>query len=376
MSQDDPIAAPPGPRARSASTTAAATPPREPRRTGSGALTLAVLLALAAVGGAGYVGWQQWQQQQGNAATMRSAQGLQERVATLESTLKTLSDERSSLTQRLHDTDDVNRGMREELLGQNERLRNLEDAVTKLSESSLSGHDAMLLDEAESMLRMAGERYTLFHDAQGAAAAYGMADQAIGAVGDAAFSGLRQSIGAEREALLKSDTTNPQAALQQLEQLRNGIASWSLKPLDTAAAGQADSLWSRTGRALSSVVSIERDNGAPLAVADARFARELAALDLVQAQAALLAHDPGNYLDALTRVAGSLSVQFDPADDGVRQAQAAIASLLAQGQPKPPVQLGAALTELRNLRAVHALKPGAAANSVPAAASSAGGAKP
>ena len=64
-------------------------------------------------------------------------------------TLKTLDDERRALRDRLRDADDVNRGMREELLGQNERLRNLEDAVAKLSEKSLSGHDAMLLDEAE-----------------------------------------------------------------------------------------------------------------------------------------------------------------------------------------------------------------------------------
>ena len=63
-----------------------------------------------------------------------------------------------------------------ELLGQGERTRQLEDAVAKLAEKSLSGHDAMLLDETESLLRMGAERYTLFHDAQGAAAAYALRD--------------------------------------------------------------------------------------------------------------------------------------------------------------------------------------------------------
>ena len=52
---------------------------------------------------------------------------------------------------------------------------------------------------------------------------------------------------------------------------------------------------------------MQRDNGAPLAVADARFARELTALDLAQAQAALLAYDSKGYAAALQRVDGSLA---------------------------------------------------------------------
>ena len=57
-------------------------------------------------------------------------------------------------SKRLGDAAAVNRSLREELLGQSERTRNLEDAVAKLAEKSLSGHDAMLLDETESLLRM------------------------------------------------------------------------------------------------------------------------------------------------------------------------------------------------------------------------------
>lgn len=329
----------------------------EPRSRG-GALALAVVLSLAAAGGAGYVGWQQWQQARANAAASSTLDDLSARTATLESTLKAMDDERRTLRERLRDADAVNRGMREELLGQNERLRNLEDAVAKLSEKSLSGHDAMLLDETESLLRMGKERYDLFHDAAGAAAAYALADQALSAVDDGAFSGLRQSVAAEREALEQGARVHPDATLQQLQQLRGGLGALPLKRLDAPANATADSVWARIGHALASVVSIQRDDGAPLAVADARLTRELVALDLAHAEAALLAHDAQGYRAALQRADAGLAAQFDGNDVAVKQARATLADLLKAAQPTRPVQLGAALTELRNLRAVHALKPG------------------
>ena len=335
-----------------------------PRPRGGGSLALAVLLALIAVGASGYIGWRQWQQEQGSAADNRSVASLQQRVATLETTLTTLGDQRSSLNQRLDDAAQVNRSLREELLGQAERTRHLEDAVAKLAEKTLSGRDGMLLDETESLLRMAGERYTLFHDAQGAAAAYALADQTLAAVNDGAFSGLRQSVNAEREALAKSQPASQAGALQQLVALRGDLAGLPLKPLDSHAAEATDA-WSRIRRALAGVVSVQRDDGAPLAVADARFARELAALDLAQAQAALLAYDSKGYAAALQRVDAALASQFDGSAPAVQQARETLKQLAGQLPANPPVQLGAALTELRNLRAVHALSPASASSAAP-----------
>ena len=342
-------------------------------------MALALLLSLVALVAAGYVGWQQWQQQRGSVAQSDGVATLQQRVAALQTTLGSVSDQRASLDRRVDEAASANRSLREELLGQGERVRNLEDAVAQLAEKSLSGHNAMLLDETDSLLRMGAERYTLFHDAQAAAAAYGLADQTLAAVNDGVFTGVRQSIQAERAALLKSQPTSQANALQQLQALRGGVDQLPLKPLDSAAAGQATDVWSRIRRALGSVVSVRRDNGAPLAVADARFARELAALDLAQAQAALLAHDSEGYAAALQRVAASLASQFDDSAASVQQARATLKQLQSQLPVEPTVQLGAALTELRNLRAVHALAP-AGATSAPAPAASAalpkGGARP
>lgn len=366
---DTPTPAPQGarphsspPAATSSVRTGGASAPR-----GGGTLALALLLALLAVLAAGYVGWRQWQQIQHAAADSAGLVSVQQRVAALESALAAVGGERASLDQRLGDAAQVNRALREELLGQGERTRHLEDAVAKLAEKTLSGRDPLLLDETESLLRMAAARYRLFNDAQGAQAAYVLADQTLAEVNDRAFSAVRQSINAEREALAKSRPPTQDATLQRLQDMRARLATLPLKPLDHPAATADSSAWSRVGRALAGVITVQRDNGAPLAVADARFARELTALDLAQAQVALLAYDRVAYAAALQRVDVSLSTQFDVGAADVRQARAALQELQAALPTTAPVTLGAALTELHNLRAVHALSPAAAgsATSVP-----------
>ena len=347
------------------------TPAAAPRRSG-GTLALALLLALLALVGAGYVGWRQWQQQRSSGANGSAIAGLRQRVDGLERTLSGVSSGGTSLQQRLDEAEQANRSLREQLQGQDERLRSLESAVGKLSQRALSGHDAMLLDDTESLLRMGQQRYELFHDARGAAAAYALAGSALAAVDDPAFANVRQDIDAEHTALLRSAPASDSAVLDTLTQLRGTATGLPLKPLDASAAPD-DGAWARIGRALSSVISIHRDNGAPLAVADARFARELLALDLAQAQAALLAGDAGAARAALERADAGLVAQFDPQSDEVKQARVDIAHLLGQVGPGAPVRLGGALEALRNLRSVHAL---AGQGGAPAPAASAGGATP
>jgi uroporphyrin-3 C-methyltransferase len=341
-----------------------------PARPGGGALALALLLALVAIIGVGYVAWRQWQLLHVNAKALRATATLEERVNTLEHTLAGAASQGNLLQQRLNDADQVNRSLRDELLSQDQRVRDLEEAVGKLSEKTLSGQDAMRLDETESLLRMGAARYSLFHDAQGAAEAFALASQTLAGVNDNAFNGVRQDIDAEHEALLKSQALDMQQLRDQVAQLRDGLPALPLKPLDEPVTQAAGGAWSRIWRALRSVVQIHRDNGAPVDVADARIARELVALDLAQAQAALLAWDNQAAGAALQRADAGLGAQFDPNAPAVQQARQRIAALAAQLKPAAPVQLGAALSALRNLRAVHALKSGAA-NAAPAA-----GAKP
>jgi len=75
----------------------------------------------------------------------------------------------------------------------------------------------------------------------------------------------------------------------------------------------------------------------------------------------------------------ALSSQFDESNADVQQARVTLKQLGAALPPSAPVHLGAALTELHNLRTVHALKP-ESAGTAPAPSSSsaapANGAKP
>jgi uroporphyrin-III C-methyltransferase len=333
--------------------------PPAPTRSSGGTLALALLLALIAVVGAGYVAWRQWQLSHISAKTAQATVGLEDRVSTMEHTLSGATGQDNLLMQRLNDADQVNRSLREELLSQDQRVRDLEEAVGRLSEKTLSGQDAMRLDETESLLRMGTERYTLFHDAQGAAQAYALASQTLAGVTDSAFNGVRESIDAEHEALLKSQPADRQQLLDAVAELRGDLPQWPLKPLDEPAANEGDGIWARLGRAFHSVINIQHDNGDGQItdIADARIVREMTALDLAQAQAALMTWDEDAAIAALKRADASLAAQFDPQSKDVQQARQRIATLIGRVTPTMPVKLGGALSELRNLRAVHALKP-------------------
>ncbi|GLQ98474.1 uroporphyrinogen-III C-methyltransferase [Dyella mobilis] len=361
MSQDDltPERSP-APAGASSDPTRASRPPT-PARSSGGTLALALLLALIAVVGVGYVAWRQWQLAHIDAEALRTAANLEERVNAVEHTLSGSTNQSATLLQRLNDADQVNRSLREELLAQDQRVRDLEEAVGKLSERTLSGQDAMRLDETESLLRMGTERYTLFHDAQGAAQAYALASQTLAGVTDSAFGGVRQSIDAEHEALMKSQPADRQQLLDAVVQLRGDLPQWPLKPLDEPATAQTDGIWARLRRAFRSVITIQHDqgNGQLADIADARLVREMTALELAQAQAALMAWDDDAAIAALKRADASLTAQFDPQSASVQQAHQGIAALIARITPAMPVKLGGALGELRNLRAVHVLKPGA-----------------
>lgn len=126
-------------------------------------------------------------------------------------------------------------------------------------------------------------------------------------------------------------------------------------------------------------------------MADAALARQLGALDLASAQAALLAGDVSASRAALARAGDTMAHAFEMSNPAVR----ALATELAALQRSMPVaaaevELGAALDKLRDLRAIGAINqtlpappasgsaerppttlPGASQGSVPAAASSA-----
>jgi len=352
-----PIPATPAPAAVPASASPRRPADPAPRR-GGGALAVAVLISLAALGAAGYTAYTVWTMRQ----DVGAANGLRGQVDTLQGTVEGLRDDNANLRRRVSDADGVNRSAREEMLGVSERTKNLEDAVANLSERSLSGHDAMLLDEAESLLRMAKERFALFGDASGALSAYDLADKTLAGVNDSAFAAVRQNLAAEREALAAVAPSARASDLATLADLRAQLPTLPLKDLDApAGAIETRGFWQRAGDALGSIVKVSHDDGTPMGLADDRIARELAALDVAHAEAAVLAYDDLGRAAALKRVDATLAARFNPNSPAVQAARARIAALLASQAKGAEPKLGAALTELRNLRSVHALQAGSPA---------------
>lgn len=260
-----------------------------------------------------------------------------------------------TLRSRLDDADKVNASLREQLLGLSERARLAEDAVANLADKRLSGHDAMLLDETEMLLALGAERYTLFRDPAATIAAYNHADQALSQVDDAAFSTVRQSISAEIDALNKLGGADANIALTKLGELRAHTASFPLaQPLQEE--NRQDSRW---WQVFGQFVRVTHGDDARklLAQHSAGLGREVVALDLRDAEAALLARDETRYRAALTAARSELAGAFDRNDAGVTAAIAQIDSLATTQLAAPaPDILGSALKELRNLRATHALR--------------------
>lgn len=318
-------------------------------------LLLFVCVALAALFAA--LVWRVWQDHRAGAVTQAGVSALSGRVATLEDALASLQQERAGLRQRLQDADTTNRALREQLFGLDLRTRTLEGAVASLSEQHFAVADALRLDEVEMLLRMAQERYLLFHDAAGALQATTLAGQVLAAVSDPAYAELAPTVEAQRQALLAAQLPARTADLATLGRLRAQVPLLPIRRDDRASTASPQGVLARIGAALSGLVRIQRSAHAPLAAASAGLARELLMLDLAQAQSALLAWDRAGFHAALQDARTLLVLRFDPAADDVRAAAADLARLLAQPQPAAAPDLDAALAQLRNLRATHALKP-------------------
>ena len=329
------------------------TPPPAPRRH-----RLLWLIAIALLGALVYLLWRTWvldAEQRRLAQTDLQQVGAQ--IAALNRGAEQARHDAETLRARLDDEGKVNQSLREQLLGLGERARLVEDAIANLAEKHLTGHDAMLLDEAEMLLALGAERFTLFHDPAATLAAYRLADTSLAALEDPAFSTVRQSIGAEIDALTNLASVDVAATSAALAALRGAAAQLPAAQRDRAAADTAaDSHWwsvfgnfvrVRTGE--DSAVLAQRH--------DAALGRQLYVLDLRDAEAALLARDALRYGGALAEAQAALKLDFDTDAGAVKAARAKLEQLgKAELAPPPPALLGAALKELRNLRATHALR--------------------
>lgn len=322
----------------------------EKSRGGSGLFWLVGLLAL---GGAAYSIWQVGRlERELSSARADGAGRVEAGLQPLAQSIEQLRRDVEAVRARVADGDGVNRSLREEVLGLGERSRNLEDAIANLADQRLSSRDAIAINEAEYLLLIARQRLELFQDAQGALAAYRLADGALAAAENPLYASARQTIAAEVEALNAAQPADAQNLLGALEQLRSGIAAWPAKPAVARDAAAADS---RFARMFGAFVRISRDDAQGIVGHDVALTRSLVAIDLRRAEAAVLARDGATYRQALESARTGIESTFDasasPVRSGLDQLERLIATPLAPALP----ELGTALRELRNLRATRAL---------------------
>lgn len=333
--------------------------PTPPPRRGTGGFGWLLLVLLLAAAGYGY--WRLQGIEQGHEATVQTetsaAQKLRDEVEALRRSADASKSEAQTLRTRLDDTAKVNDSLRAQVLGLSERARLSEDAIANLAEKRLSGHDALLLNEAELLLVLAQERYALFTDPAPSLAAYRLADAALAQANDAAFASVRQSINAEIAALGELQANNPSALQQSLAQLRESLAQLPTRQHDEESSAAQPG--SRFARVFGQFIRIRRDDdaGASFGRNDPLLARTLLDASLRDAQAALLVRDAQRWQQALTAARTQLAHDFDTASPEAAKAQATLDGLAKTAiAPPAPNVLGAALKELRNLRTTHSLQ--------------------
>ena len=327
---------------------AASTPPRRH--------AVPWLVAIVLLGAVAYLFWRTWVlegEQQRLAQT--DIQQVDAQIAALARGNEQARRDTETLRARLDDAAKVNQSLREQLLGLGERARLVEDAIANLADKRLTGHDAMLLDESEMLLALGGERFALFHDPAATIAAYRLADTTLAAIEDPAFSTVRQSISAEIDGLSNLGGADVAATADALAVLRADAAQLPPARRDAGTGAEESHWWHVFGNLVR--VRTGADAAAAAQRHDASLARQLFVLDLRDAEAALLARDTARYRAAITQAQAELKLDFDIDAEPVKSAQGTLERLgKAELAPPAPPQLGAALRELRNLRATHALR--------------------
>ena len=327
------------------------------RRGARSVLTVfACLLALLALLLAGWAALQQrwlWRTSIDNAA---KTVNLQERVVTAERAAATARAQQQSLQSRIDDLQSELRADHDAQNALDQRTRNLETAIGQISNQQFQGRDALLLDDTEFLLRAGQQRWTLFHDADAAARAYTLADDALAQVSDQVYAPVRSAIAAERATLVAASSPARTQALDTLAALRQQAPGLPMAGSESAPHVSENGVLARAWHALSGVLRVERDKGASAPAADARIAREVLALDLAQAQASLLAFDETGYHDAVQGADALLAARFDADAPEVRTARSRLQTLSSARIATPAPQLGGALAQLRALRASHAMQ--------------------
>ena len=353
-----------------------ATPPQAGSRKWPLVVGFLILIAIMLVG---IYAWRHWQaQQQDQQDQQQVAQNVDrqqqqtlrqvtEQAVALEKAQAEQRKQAEGMDARLAENEAARQQLAAQLQGLGQRATQLEAAVSGLSRQQLSGADRMRLDDVEMLLQQADQRYSLLHDSGAALRAMRLAEKQLDALEDPGFSAVRQTLDNEIRTLAATRPETREVALATVQNLRASWPELPMKPLDVPAPVAVTGTWARIWHALSDLVRVRHESGeGDFDVADGRLARQLAAIDLAQAQAALLAFDQPTALAALNRTSVALNRDFDATSPAVQRVQAQLEQLRDElGSKAPEPELGAALKALRDQRRVRDLMPQSDSTSAP-----------
>lgn len=271
---------------------------------------------------------------------------------------------RAALERRIAAVESVNRSLREQVLGANERANLLEDAVARIADRDLAGSAQLKLNEAEFLLSMAEERISLFGDVAGAVRSFALADAELAALEDPRFAGVRQALAVERETLGALDLPNRNLLLAELDQVGQSMRELNAQPRQFAPApvpapapsepAPAVGFGTRLRVWTAHFVRVERvDVAADQVRLDSGTRAMAAEVEVLRATAALSLLDYPQFKHASARAAAAIR---DGYGDSAQQRVLiqTLDDLAATPLPELP-QLGDALKRLRNLRTAHSL---------------------
>jgi uroporphyrin-3 C-methyltransferase len=297
------------------------------------------------------------------------ADELRGRQTEVDRSLDALRARQQTTLERLDDVAASQRVVRGELLGISERSSLLEDALTRLAQSRQEGAQAMLLDEAEFLLLTGEERASLFNDPASAIRAFALADSALASLDEPIYATVRPTIAAEIASLrrLPADRRAPlRASLSRVES--------ELRQLPTTGdAGDKGADKSRIAELLGQLVTVRRLDEAGAALTPLARAARMDTIGL-QLRLALSAYESGDHPGFVNGINAAVAMAEPLFDDDNQPAQAALSQLRELSAAAAPIEmpaLGAALAELRGLRAMRRIGGGSATERLSAAERSA-----
>ena len=275
-----------------------------------------------------------------------SPQALDRRLLSTEQELAKLARERAAWQQRLNESANRTNLLRDEVLGIGERAALIEDSVRELGRTGRSAQDGLRIHEAELMLIIARERWTLSGDLSGAIQATELAATALGGLTDPQWLDLRQTVTRELAAYRAIEADPGAIARGELDALEALLPELPAADAATAVKPSASGLQ----RLLDALVQIQPTGQQTLIAPGERQAAKTAlALEIANARIALQRRQSAEFKASVGRIGQWLQRLY--ADTPQLRERRQRLQMAADAPLTPALPLaGSTLSELQRLK--------------------------